>query len=117
MENDPVSVPTIIRDRMSSAGYSSMRELERTLNMSNGRLRKYLREPKPSLVTMLTLLKALDYDCNSPEFTLIKQICGFEDLQAVDSESTIATVKKPRAQKKQNLQVLCAKSSRLKSVA
>lgn len=110
------SAETIISKHIANAGFSSMREFERQLNCSNGAIRKFLQRPKPSLVTMLTILQALNYKCDSPEMLLIKQICGTGDLKSPAETNKISTVQK-RKQSKRNVHNLSIKSSKILSVA
>jgi len=81
--------PTM-RKRMETMQIRSMRALARRMGKSPGGLQQYLTSQKPSLVTLLTLLKELGYPCKSPEFDLIYELAHVKGLQDVHDSDTLS---------------------------
>lgn len=100
------NVPPTMRRRMDTLGINSVRKLERQMNVSNATLKHYLSSDKASIRRLVSLLEALGYTCSSPEFDLIKELCGEKDLKGVDQSSTLSSVKKQQSGRAQKERIL-----------
>lgn len=68
-------------ERIKQQKIGSIRQLEIDLEMSNGRLEKLYGCWNKPIQHLLNYLYALGYDCDSPEFEIIKEICSQNSLQ------------------------------------
>ena len=91
---------------MDTLGINSVRKLERQMNVSNATLKHYLSSDKASIRRLVSLQEALGYTCSSPEFDLIKELCGEKDLKGVDQSSTLSSVKKQQSGRAQKERIL-----------
>ena len=91
-----------MRRRMDTLGINSVRKLERQMNVSNATLKHYLSRDKASIRRLVSL----GYTCSSPEFDLIKELCGEKDLKGVDQSSTLSSVKKQQSGRAQKERIL-----------
>lgn len=99
-------IPPLMQKRMEKVGIKSVRQLEREMQTSNAAIRKYLSNDKTSVRLLVSLLHTLGYECKSPEFELIYEICGSKDLNGVAVSPTISTVKKQQSRRIRKEQIL-----------
>lgn len=76
----PKWVPDKTASRIRERKIASIRQLEIDLEMSNGRLEKLYGPQNKPIQHLLNYLYALGYDCDSPEFEIIKEICSQNSL-------------------------------------
>lgn len=99
-------IPPTMREKMQERGIKSVSSLERQLQVSNGYLRHYLSDDKASIRRLISLLVALGYTCDAPEFALINEICAEKDLKGLEESSKISSVKKRQSRHAQKEQIL-----------
>ena len=89
-----VKLPPRLRQRMLERNIKTVKELAVRIDSSVSGLHGYLSNPKPTLITLMKLLKELGYSCDSPEFEIINEIIDAKDLRTLPSDSNISESKR-----------------------
>lgn len=97
----PDWMPPATKTRAANMRFQSVRQIERAANLSNNRLHRLLTSEAQAMADMVSLLKALGYSCNSPEFDVINEFCSQNILADCRDIATIST-----SNKSQNFYVL-----------
>lgn len=102
MRSWPEWVPTAIRMRAERMGLLSVRKIEEQAHIPNGKLRYLYEADTKAIVHLVSLLKTLGYQCNSPEFDVINEFCSQNMVEICSTGDTIST-----RSETQNVYVLC----------